>query len=182
MPTLELKADDTLPTLTDTLNTAESLTGGSVELFLQKQRSESMIVNAGSVTVSDETAGAAVVEYQFSDSETANVGTHRGEWVVTYADGDVESFPKDGYFYVTFDAQLNRGGTVVTPETTGRAGPIDVLLLDEQASPPGDPATGDSGIYVDDEGYLRVIDEDGNLGNASVNDLTANSLTLNDTA
>lgn len=181
MPKLELKEDDTLPKLTDTLATAESLAGGTVELYLQQQRSDSMIVNAGSATVTDTTAGSADVEYQLSSSETANVGTHRGEWLVTYSDGDTETFPKDGYFFVTFDAQLNRGGTVVTPSTSGRAGPIDVLLLNELASDPGSPAADDWGLYVDTSGNLQKVDENGSVTNIGAPDVSNDGSVVNTT-
>lgn len=161
MPQQNLVEDDTLPTLSDTLDTAESASGASASLYVQQSGTTSMIVNAGSGTITDDTAGATVVEYQFSASESANTGTHPYRWVITYSDGDTESFPKDGFWYVEFDAQLNRGGTVVTPSTSGRAGPIDVLLLNEQNSTPGAPAVDDWGLYVTDANVFRRLDEDG---------------------
>lgn len=159
MPELVLKEDDTLPKLTDTLDTAESLSGGSVTLVIQKRGSTDLVVN-DTATVTDTTAGSADVEYQLSASQTANIGTHVGEWVVTYSDGDVETFPKTGYFEVTFSGQLNRGGTAVTPDTTGRAGPIDVLLINELSSDPSAPAADDWGVWKSTEdGAIDLIDQ-----------------------
>lgn len=165
MPQQILVEDDTQPVLSDTLATAKDPTGGSVTLVVQQGGSTNLLVN-DTGTITDTTTGQTVVEYQFSASQTANTGTHKYEWVVTYADGDAESFPKDGFFEVEFDAQLNRGGTVVTPSTSGRAGPIDVLLLNEQASTPGAPAVDDWGLYVDTDTTLRVLDENGDTHTA----------------
>lgn len=161
MAELVVKEGDTLPTLTDTLNTAESLSGGDVTLYVQRTGTDELLVN-DTATVNDDTAGAADVEYQFSDTQTANTGTHLAEWVVTYSDGDTETFPKNGYITVTFDDQLNRGGSV-TASGASTAGPIDVLEFNEQASAPDAPAADDWGLYVQDDGDVVKIDENGTV-------------------
>lgn len=46
------------------------------------------------VTITD--AGAAIVEYQWQPSDTAQVGRYRAEWLVSYVDGSSESFPNRG--------------------------------------------------------------------------------------
>lgn len=161
MPQQILVEEDTQPVLSDTLDTAKDPTGGSVELIVQKGGSTELIVSdTGNIT--DATKGNTGVEYQFNATQTANLGTHKFEWVVTYSDGDKESFPKDGHDTVEFDAQLNRGGTPVDPDISKRLGAYDVLLLNELASAPSEPAVDDWGVYkAPEDGGLDLLDQNG---------------------
>jgi hypothetical protein len=73
------------------------LSGAAVELYVYDNREDSIIIDGGSVTVTD--AANGLVEYEWQDSDTQTVGLHKGEFVVTYADGEL-TVPNDGFIPV----------------------------------------------------------------------------------
>lgn len=167
MSELTLVEEDTLPKATDTLDTSDSPSSGTVTLIVENPRSGQLIANDAG-TIVDDTAGATQVEYQFSDSQTANIGRFHYRWVIDYQDGDTESFPKGDPGTVEFTAQLNRGGTPVSPDTSKQLGPYDILLLNEQASAPSPPGANDWGLYFNSDGQMMRIDESGDASPVSI--------------
>lgn len=59
---------------------------------------------AAAATVVDATNG--IVEYQWSVTDTATAGTFFGEFQVTFADSNVESFPNDSNIEILVKAQI----------------------------------------------------------------------------
>ena len=92
MSTFEIFQATTSPvmqaTVVDADGDAVDLTGCTVKLYVGKEGDNgARIVNGGSVTVTDGTAGA--LEYTFSASETASAGEYDAQFEITYAGGEV---------------------------------------------------------------------------------------------
>lgn len=96
--TFYLKASDTAPvleaTLEDTSDTPIDLKGASVQFVMNEPRNGASVIDAGA-TVADKANG--IVRYAWNDGNTDDAGRYRAEFVVTYADGSVETFPNVGY-------------------------------------------------------------------------------------
>jgi hypothetical protein len=96
--TFHLKSSDTAPVLEASLTDANEepidLTGADVAFELREPRNGATVVDAGA-NVADTTGG--VVRYPWADGDTDEAGRYRGQFVVTFADGSVETFPNVAY-------------------------------------------------------------------------------------
>lgn len=113
MPDFVIKQGDSLPVLSDTLTYstggAVNLTGASVNFVMRAQTSNTTTTNVAATVVSP-TAGT--VQYTFTAIDTATTGEYMANWVVTFAGGQVMTFPTDGYLEVTVEDNLTTpGGT-----------------------------------------------------------------------
>jgi hypothetical protein len=65
--------------------------------------------------VSDDTTGNVVVDtassgdvsYEWQSGDTDAIGTYYGEFVVTYSDGTVETFPKNGSYDIHIQEDID---------------------------------------------------------------------------
>lgn len=96
--TFYLKQGDTTPALRATLEdgsgSAVNLTGAGVRFKMDEPRGGGNVVD-DTVTVQDASGG--VVEYTWKATDTETPGRYRAEFVVTYQDSTVETFPNDDY-------------------------------------------------------------------------------------
>jgi len=58
----------------------------------------------GDAVVSDGENGTAY--YAWNAEDTANAGSFKAEFEVTYTDGSIETFPNDGYITIEIDPDL----------------------------------------------------------------------------
>ena len=95
MATFYFGQNDTGPALTDTLYDSNGnvvdLTGATVK-FTMTDRFGVVVINAAAATVNSPATGGSV-SYTWQAADLANAGTFRARWVVTFANGEVESFP-----------------------------------------------------------------------------------------
>jgi hypothetical protein len=95
--TFYLKSEDTAPVLEATLTDASGepidLTGASVLFKMATPRNGETVVDT-SARIADASAG--LVRYPWAAEDTAEPGRYRAEFVVTYADGSIETFPNVG--------------------------------------------------------------------------------------
>ena len=93
-----LKAGDTEPslaaTLRDSTGDAVDLSDASVDFNVLRPRGGD-VEFAGSASITDAPAGQ--VRYDWVDGDTDAEGRYRAEFVVTYVDDSVETFPNDGF-------------------------------------------------------------------------------------
>lgn len=93
-----LTAGDTVPSLQAVLADSEGdaidLTNASVRFHLTEPRGGDTIIDEPADIV-DATGG--LVRYRWHIDDTDDPGRYRAEFVVTYANEDVETFPNDGY-------------------------------------------------------------------------------------
>jgi hypothetical protein len=96
-----IKKGDTSPflvaSLKDASETAVDLTGATV-VFNMADLDDNLVVTNGSCTILNEDQGR--IKYEWQTADTVNDGVFRGEFQVTYVNGDVETFPNASYFRV----------------------------------------------------------------------------------
>lgn len=100
------KRGDTNPSIRSWLSDRNDedidFTGASVVLCYQQIMDDgtfgTAVRRAASILQFD--AKKALVEYQFISADTASSGTFRAEWEVTLLGGNIETFPKGGYFSI----------------------------------------------------------------------------------
>lgn len=92
-----MKTGDTSPilqaTFTDASGSAVSIVGATVKLIVA-DLSNTVVMNK-TMTVFDGSNGIA--EYEWQSGDTSTSGTYKVEFEVTYATGEVETFPNTGY-------------------------------------------------------------------------------------
>jgi hypothetical protein len=108
MADFTFKRGDTYPflkaQLKDGTDTPVNLTGATVRLLLKtKSQNPSLLVNQV-CTVTDAVAGR--VQYEWAEADTNTVNTLDGEFQVTWGDGEITTFPNEGFFEVAFVADL----------------------------------------------------------------------------
>lgn len=74
-------------------------------LFVKK--GSTFVVNAGTMVIDDAPAGE--VSYSPSASEVDEAGRFNAEVEVTFANGEIATFPSNGYFAVQIDEDLGSG-------------------------------------------------------------------------
>lgn len=94
--TFRITQGDTSPTILSELNDSGDvidLTGADVRFIMENKYEEVVIDDdtSGAVNIVDQTGGQ--VEYEFSSTDTEQVGSYRAEWEVTFPSGAVETFP-----------------------------------------------------------------------------------------
>jgi hypothetical protein len=109
--TFTIKKGDTSPALTATLIDADGepapLTlADKVEFFLNTPRSDQKISADMSSGVSILNPDEGRVSYSWSDGDTDVVGQREAEFVVTFENGKVQSYPNDGFIYVIVERDV----------------------------------------------------------------------------
>ena len=111
MPDFAIKQGDVLPVLSDTLTysdgTAVNLTGASVKFVMRSLIAIGTTTNT-SATIVNATAGT--VSYTFTTTDTATAGRYQGTWIVTFAGGQVQQFPTDGYLDIAVEENITTPG------------------------------------------------------------------------
>jgi hypothetical protein len=106
-----IKKGDTSPTLAATLidpdgEPAPLSLASEVEFFLNTPRSDDKISADTSSGVSILNASDGRVSYSWSSGDTDIVGQREAEFVVTFNNGKVQSYPNDGYIYVIVEEDV----------------------------------------------------------------------------
>lgn len=97
MADIDLKQNDTASveaTLPDDLTNATD-----VKFQLSESAGASAVIDSVA-TIQNDTKG--IVRYDWADGETDKTGLYYLEWRVTWSDGNIETYPKDGYSSVYF--------------------------------------------------------------------------------
>lgn len=96
-----IKQNDTSPymlaTLKDANEVAVDISDATVRFHMRPIGSTTVTVDAAAVIV-DEDNG--IVRYEWDAADTATVGSYQAEFEVTYIEGDIETFPNNGYIRV----------------------------------------------------------------------------------
>jgi len=91
--------------LVDASNTPIDLTGATVALLLRSLTSLAPVQLANMAEVmTPATLGG--VQYTFAASDTVTAGNYMANWVVTYAGGQVATYPNPGYMWVEIEPSL----------------------------------------------------------------------------
>lgn len=94
--TFIIKRGDTSPAIRYSLAPAVDLAGASVA-FQMRARQGTIITNATAVIDSFD---PPIVRYSWTPEDTETAGNFQAEFVVTYGDGSIETFPNVGFIAV----------------------------------------------------------------------------------
>ena len=101
-----IKRNDTLPVFKATLNDVDGdvavLSGATVKFIMVDKDGDEKVSAAAVITG----AGTGQVEYRWIPTDTDTVGSYRGEFEVTFSDGNIMTFPNDGYIVITIIGDL----------------------------------------------------------------------------
>lgn len=144
MPQVTLKRGDTTPEFTATL---EAPGGGRIDLngdesirfYMEEESSGDLIVNQP-VTNVDESQSE--VSYDFSVGETSRQGVHHAEVVVTFGDGEVRTFPQNGYYEISINPPVNRDVPLADTDpgdATVTTLSVKEVIVEDSGTTPVDP-------------------------------------------
>lgn len=119
MADIYVKNDDTAPVLNATLVGADlepvNLEGvQGVRMLMREMRSSLQVVDAAAevTQIGDGTDGTmGFVRYEWDPTDTATPGGYYAEFEVTFAAGEIETFPNDGYLTVAILDDLEATGS-----------------------------------------------------------------------
>lgn len=107
--TFYIKQNDTAPSieviLTDSAGKAKSLADVDNVKFNMQDENGNLIIDHGAGYTTTP-LGRGIVGYAWQDGDTANEGMHKAEFVITYTNGQVETFPNTSYINVIVKADL----------------------------------------------------------------------------
>jgi hypothetical protein len=85
-------------TLRDGFGAPADLTGATMVFSMRVKPAGSVKISAAAATLV--TALAGLVRYTFTASNTDTADEYEGEFQATYSNGDVQTYPEDGYIPV----------------------------------------------------------------------------------
>ena len=96
-----IKQNDTTPSLRAALQNgsgdAVDLTNATCNFHMRPLGSTTITVDASAQIVTEATG---IVQYNWIAADTDTIGSYQAEFEVTYPDGTIETFPKNGYIRV----------------------------------------------------------------------------------
>ena len=99
--TFKIKENDTTPSLrAELLNgsgNAVDLIGTTVRFHMRTMGSSTADIDAVASVISEP---LGIVQYDWADGDTSDVGSYQAEFEVTYPDGNIETFPNANYIGV----------------------------------------------------------------------------------
>ena len=144
MAQVTLKQGDTTPEFEAELDLERDLQGGEeIRFYMEHEETGDLIVNEPVTSVKE---SQNTVTYDFGSGETSRLGVHYGEVVVTYADGEIESAPANGYYEIDIQQPVNRS----TPPADLDPGDATVTILTAD-----EVALADTGLAPDAAGEIR---------------------------
>mgnify|MGYP000962755255 FL=1 len=97
----KIKENDTTPSLRASLLNGSGdpvdLIGTTVRFYMRLMGSNSTTIDASASVISE---ANGIVQYDWVDGDTADVGSYQAEFEVTYSDGNIETFPNANYIGV----------------------------------------------------------------------------------
>lgn len=97
----KIKENDTTPSLRASLLNGSGdpvdLLGTTVRFYMRLMGSNSTTIDASASVISE---ANGIVQYDWVDGDTADVGSYQAEFEVTYSDGNIETFPNANYIGV----------------------------------------------------------------------------------
>lgn len=102
-----IKQNDTSPAIRAILQDNEGnpidITGADVRFHMADYRDKEVSINEPA-TIEDHING--VVSYDWAYEDTMNAGNFKGEFQVSFANGDIETFPNSGYINIKIVAEI----------------------------------------------------------------------------
>lgn len=97
----QIKENDTTPSLRAALlngsGNAVDLLGSTVRFHMRPMGSPTVTIDRSASVISE---AEGIVQYNWIAGDTAGIGFYQAEFQVTYADGNIETFPNNNYIGV----------------------------------------------------------------------------------
>lgn len=107
-----LKANDTSPSLTDSLQysngSAVDLTGATLQFVMRSFSALTPVTLTGTTSITSAQNGN--VAYTFSATDSGTSGMYMGSWVVTFPNTQRMTFPTVGYLIISIEESLTEAG------------------------------------------------------------------------
>lgn len=105
-PDFTIKRDDTAPPIEATLQKADgsavAIEGATVRFHMLTMAREVVVDQAAEIVDANE----GTVRYEWAAGDTDTRGLFLAEWEVTFATGEVETFPNDRHLYIHITGDL----------------------------------------------------------------------------
>ena len=99
MADVTYKRGDNAPPITATLSDLDGpIDLSSADAVRLRMKSDTAIVEAGPVEITDAANGE--IKYEWEADDLMFAGSYRGEWEITWSDGTIQTVPNDTYFAV----------------------------------------------------------------------------------
>lgn len=111
-PDEHIKQNDTSPKLTRTYFTdrdidSTGVTVSSVSIHMAERDGGTVSLNStATLEAEDYDTNSITVSYDWASGDTDTVGEYNVEFEITYSDGKVETFPKDGYIHLKISKEI----------------------------------------------------------------------------
>ena len=79
------------------------IAGATIKFYMADQAGR-IVINAGTVAIADAPTG--LVQFFFTAQHTANVGTYLAEFLVTYVNTLIETFPAEGHLVIVVEPSI----------------------------------------------------------------------------
>lgn len=103
-----IKQNDTAPSievvLTDSNGKARSMANASQVRFNMSTEGGTNVITGGIGSIVNASKG--IVAYEWNTGDTENPGVHNAEFQITYVNGQIETFPNNGYIKVIVREEL----------------------------------------------------------------------------
>jgi len=146
-----ITSGDTAPRFEEELsysnNEPVNLTGATVKFIMRAQTASEPKRLTGTVTISEPTKGK--LYFTPSTADTAEAGNFMANWHVTFAGGEVQSFPSSGYLWVEVQQNLT---------TTGGATLVNLPELKSYLNIPANDRTHDTKLIRYIEAIRPIIE------------------------
>ena len=115
-----IKRNDTSPklalTLQDVNGAPVNISGATCRLYMREMRSTTLVVAGATMDnlqtlEGEEIVNEGQVEYEWEVGDIPEAGGYYAEVEVTFAAGEIETFPNDGYIHVAVIADLEDEGS-----------------------------------------------------------------------
>lgn len=103
-----------LATFTDATGARVNLTGATVILYIRRSATGDLLLAKPSTVAPDQTPEGGTrgdVSYSWAAGETDVPGEYVAEWVVTFADGTIQTFPTEGAISLSIREDVENGST-----------------------------------------------------------------------
>lgn len=101
-----IKQNDTRPAIQATLTAASTDVISSVTFRMSDKTGTRKVDHAGAIITQPSAASGGVVKYQWLTGDTDTAGDYRGEFIVTFNDSRIETYPNRGYINVHVEQAL----------------------------------------------------------------------------
>lgn len=101
-----IKQNDTRPSILATLTAAATDVISSVTFRMSTKAGVRKVDHSAAIQTQPSASSGGQVKYQWLTGDTDTAGDYRGEFIVTFNDGRIETYPNRGYIAIHVEQAL----------------------------------------------------------------------------